>query len=596
MRRLRFGIAGLRDTKDLAGTIKFVAKEGFAACEVQFVTEFTLKETECKRLGDLARDAGIALSVHAHYFASLTTKEPDRIKLHCGALHHAGKLAQEMGARIVVCHAGSREDADTEELTERVDKALEFLTPRFSDLDVLLGLETPGRKSQFGHLHELMPVISRHPFTTPVIDFAHVHAVLGGRLKTVEAFEEVFGLIADNFTSEHLWPLHCHFNDNRFGDAGEISHVPYGQGSLRIGNLVKAAEKVDLALTVISEEKDLESHREILQELRKSNAPLVGPKEKTPLSNLPEPIPLEPKGPSHIFRKGKREVRLTNLDKVFFPEDGYTKGDLIDHYYRTSPFMLPFLRDRPIVMQRVPDGIDGEAFYEKQAPKGRPEWIRTVAVPSDGGTKKIDYVVVDDVPTLIWLAQIASVECHAWTSRWPAIEQPDFAVLDLDPHEPITFDDVRAVAKLVRVVLEKLGLVGFPKTSGGAGLQVFIPLVPGHTYQEVREFCSAIGQLIVQAYPEKATLAPSKPKRAGKVYVDANQNAKGKTLVAPYSVRPYPRAPVSTPLSWEELDEEFFPEEFTITTITERLEEIGDPFRRALLMRQDLHPALDQLT
>lgn len=596
MRRLRFGIAGLRDTKDLEGTIKFVVKEGFAACEVQFVTEFTLKEPECKRLGQLAADAGIALSVHAPYFASLTTKEPERIKLHCGALHHAGKLAQQMGARIVVSHAGSREEADTDELTERVDEALESLGPRYADLEVLLGLETPGRKSQFGHLHEMVPLLGRHPFIAPVIDFAHVHAVLGGRLKTAEAFDELFGLIVDHFSSEHLWPLHCHFNDNRYGAAGEISHVPYGEGSLRIGNLVEAASKFDLALTIISESKELYSHQKILEELRSSKAPLVGPKEKTPDSRLPGPIPLEARPPAHVFEKGKRDVRLTNLDKVFFPEEGYTKGDLIEHYYRVAPLMLPFLRDRPIVMQRVPDGIDGEAFYEKQAPKGTPEWVRTVPVSSDGGSKNIDYVVVDDVATLVWLSQIASVECHAWTSRWPDLEQPDFAVLDLDPHEPISFDDVRAVAKLVKVVLDKLGLMGFPKTSGGAGLQIFIPLVGGHTYKEVREFCSAVGQLIVQTYPEKTTLAPSKPKRAGKVYVDANQNAKGKTLVAPYSVRPYPKAPVSTPLEWDELDEDFFPEEFTISTLAERLEEIRDPFRRALLVRQDLHPALEQLS
>lgn len=596
MRRLRFGIAGLRDPKDLAGTIKSVAGDGFAACEVQFVTEFTLKEPECKRLGELARDAGITLSVHAPYFAALTTEDPERLKLHCGALHHAGKLAQQMGARVVVCHAGSREEAEPDELYERVDRALDFLAPRYADLDVHLGLETPGRKSQFGFLHELVPITERHPFTTPVVDFAHVHAVLGGRLQTAEAFEELLGVIVDQFSWEHLWPLHCHFNDNRFGEAGEISHIPYGQGSLRIGNLVAAASRFDLALTVISESKELESHRKILEELRSTGAPLVGPKEKGEDSRLPGPVPLEAKAGNHVYRKGSREVRITNVEKVFFPEEGYTKGDLIEHYYRVAPLMLPFLRDRPIVMQRVPEGIEGEAFYEKQAPKGAPEWVRTVAVASDEGRKNIDYVVVDDVTTLIWLAQIASVECHAWTSRWPHLGEPDFAVLDLDPHEPITFDDVRAVAKLVRVVLERLGLTGFPKTSGGAGLQVFIPLSGGHTYKEVREFCAAVGRLIVQAYPEKTTLAPSKPKRAGKVYIDANQNAKGKTLVAPYSVRPYPKAPVSAPLDWEELDEEFFPEEFTIATIADRIETVGDPFRRALLVRQDLHPALEQLT
>jgi bifunctional non-homologous end joining protein LigD len=147
----------------------------------------------------------------------------------------------------------------------------------------------------------------------------------------------------------------------------------------------------------------------------------------------------------------------------------------------------------------------------------------------------------------------------------------------------------------VKVVLDGLGLVAFPKTSGGSGLQIFIPLAPGHTYAEVREFCTLVGQLIRAADPDRTTQQASKPKRAGKVYIDANQNAKGKTLVAPYSVRPYVGAPVSAPISWGELDEEFWPEQFTIATLFERLETVGDPFRGVFSIKQDLHPALDQL-
>ncbi|HVF12509.1 MAG TPA: DNA polymerase, partial [Actinomycetota bacterium] len=148
---------------------------------------------------------------------------------------------------------------------------------------------------------------------------------------------------------------------------------------------------------------------------------------------------------------------------------------------------------------------------------------------------------------------------------------------------------------LVNVVLTKLGIRGFPKTSGGSGIQVFIPLAPGHTYPEVREFCGAVGALLRSAYPEKVTMEASKAKRAGKVYVDVDQNAKGQTLVAPYSVRPYPGAPVSAPLEWTELDQDLVPEQFTIRTIFERLEEVGDPFKPALSLKQDLHPALEQL-
>jgi bifunctional non-homologous end joining protein LigD len=614
---MRFGIAGLRNVKDLKASVAAVVEEGYAACEVQFVKEFTLKEEGCRTLGELARDAGIALSVHAPYFAQLTTAEPERVKLHSGALHHSCKLAAMMGASIVVCHPGSDHDEEPEVLHERVNTALNGLAARIGDTGVKLGLETCGRKSQFGTVGDIAMLVANHPFTAPVIDFAHVHALSGGTMTTPEAFRALFEFVTKEFSSDHLWPLHCHFTDNRFGPAGEISHVPYGEGGVRMTNLVEGAQGFDFDLTVISEQKEPASHAKILAELRRLNAPLLAPGDKAKrglrllASKLdpaapgapeetrglwfPHEIPLERRGEAHYFKHGGREVRITNLSKVFFPDDGYTKGDLITYYYNVAPLMLPFLRDRPITMQRVPDGIYGDAFYEKQAPKGAPEWVRTVPVPKGGGTKSVDFIIVDDLTTLVWLAQIASVECHAWTSKWPDIDQPDYAVMDLDPHEPISFGDVRDVCKLVNVVLDRLGVKGFPKTSGGAGLQVFIPLTGGHTYSDVREFCAGVGRLIQQAYPEKVSMEPSKPKRAGKVYVDVDQNAKGQTLVAPYSVRPYPGAPVSMPLRWEELDDDFMPEQFTIATAFERIEEAGDLFRPALSLRQDLHPALEQL-
>jgi bifunctional non-homologous end joining protein LigD len=614
MREIRFGIAGLKDVNDLPGSIAAVVEGGYGACEVQFVKEFTLKEPEAERLGALAADAGVTLSVHAPYFAALTTPEPERLSLHLGALHHSCHLASLMGARIVVCHPGTA-TGDPAAVQGRVVAALDQLGPRIEAFGVRLGLETPGRRSQFGSLGDIALAVRDHPFASPVVDFAHVHAVSGGQLTSVEAFRALLGFIAQHFGPGHLWPLHCHFTDNRFGPAGEITHVPYGEGTVRIGPLAEAASGFDFALTIISEERWEDSHRRILEELRASGAPLVGPGRGVPPAPLPparspapaatlapafvpRPLVLERRGPAFILDEGDREVRLTNLDKVLFPDDGYTKGDLIAYYYNVAPLLLPFLADRPVVMQRVPDGIYAEAFYEKQAPKGLPEWVRTVPVTSysaNGSGRTIDYVVIDSVASLVWLAQVASVECHAWTSRWPAIDEPDFAVIDLDPHEPIGFDDVRAIGRLVHTVLDRLGLRAVPKTSGGAGLQIFIPIAPGHSYAEVREFCAGVGRLITAVYPERATLEPSIPKRKGKVFIDANQNAKGKTLVAPYSVRPYPGAPVSMPLSWDELGEEFFPEQFTILTAFERIAAAGDLFAATRMWRQDLHPALAQL-
>lgn len=599
MRQLRYGVAGLKDPKDLAGSVDYLVGSGFAACEVQFVKEFTLSETEARRLGELAKDNGIALSVHAPYFAQLTTADEDRRTKHLGALHHSCKLASAMGASVVVCHPGSHHGLPGEQLHERVDAALDVLAPRVVDLGVKLGMETCGRRSQFGSLGDLALLVPRHSFTTVVVDYAHIHALSNGSLNSADALKALFAYIAQHFAYEQMWPLHTHFSDNSYGPGGEIRHVPYGEGSLRIANVVQGASGFDLALTVISEEKWEDSHLRILEELKAVGAPLAEPVRPKTLPRggvwFPQPLPIEPRADFHVFRHGPREVRITNIDKVFFPDEGLTKGDLISHYYNVARMMLPFLKDRPITMQRVPDGIYGEAFYEKQMPRGGPGWVKTIPVPAEGGTRTIDFILVEDVATLVWLAQIGSVECHAWTSRWPNLLEPDFAVLDLDPHEPISFDDVRAVGRMVKVVLDGLGLTAFPKTSGGAGLQIFIPVAPGHTYEEVREFCAGVGTMLRSAYPEKVTMEAAKAKRAGKVYVDVGQNAKGQTLVAPYSVRPYPGAPVSTPLAWKELDTVIYPEQFRMSTLFERIEQVGDLFADAVRVKQDLHPALERL-
>lgn len=592
MRGVLFGYAGLKDPKDLEGSIRAVVDGGFAACEVQFVKEFILKEPEAKRLGEIALDHGVALSVHAPYFAQLTTREPERIKLHLGGLHHACKLASLMGATVVVCHPGSRGEATAEQLHEQVDRNLCTLGPRIADLGVKLGLETCGRRSQFGALGDLALVVPNHPSTTVVIDYGHIHAVSNGSLNSPAALEALFAFIVSSFGPEHLQPLHTHFSDNQWGPAGEIRHLKYGEGTLRIGHVLEGARGFDLDLTVISEHKESVSHAKVLEEIIASGVVFLSPGAKWSRS---KELPVKKRGDAHWFFEAGRELRISNIDKPLFPDDGLTKKDLATYYYNAAPLMLPFLRERPITMHRVPEGIFGEAFYEKQKPKGAPDWVRSVPVPSDAGSKIIDFVIVDSISTLVWLAQIASVECHAWTCRWPNLDEPDFAVLDLDPHEPITFADVREVAELARVLLERLGLRAFPKTSGGSGIQIFIPLASGHTYAEVRAFCSALGGLIRTAYPEKVTMEPSKSKRAGKVFIDANQNAKGKTLVAPYSVRPYPGAPVSTPLAWEEMHDDIVPEQFTIASVFERIDRVGDLFKPALSLKQDLHPALAQL-
>lgn len=274
---------------------------------------------------------------------------------------------------------------------------------------------------------------------------------------------------------------------------------------------------------------------------------------------------------------GNRVVKLTNLDKVFWPE-GYTKAHLIRYYHEVAPYALRYLKDRPVVMNRFPDGIGGENFYQKECPAHAPEWIETLPVHHADAGRVINYIVCRDAPTLIWLANAGCIEMHAWPSRKQDLAHPDIAVLDLDPMPGATFDDVRQVALLVREALASLDLEGFPKTSGATGIHVFIPIAPAYTFREVAQAMGVIARAIARTCP-RATVERSVARRGPRVYVDFLQNVYGKTMAFPYSVRPLPGAPVSTPLTWEELfSPSLSPEQFNIETVPARLRQKGDPY------------------
>ena len=281
-----------------------------------------------------------------------------------------------------------------------------------------------------------------------------------------------------------------------------------------------------------------------------------------------------------------RRLRLTNLDKVYWPEDGYTKRDMIEHYVRLAPVLLPHLRDRPLGMQIFPDGIHGKHFWRKRLPDHAPAWIRRWTWH---GEREVTYVIVEEVATLAWIANSGAIDLHPWHSRVDAPERPDWAVFDLDPFEPATFDDVREVARLVRAALDHLGLRGLPKTSGQTGLQIYVPLRRGPDYAAVRGWVEEVGRVIGQVLPERISWEWSVARRSGRIRIDYTQNIIGKTLAAPYSLRPAPGAPVSTPITWEELDDPGLrPDGWTIRTIGRRLAEAGDLFAPVLEGGQDL--------
>jgi bifunctional non-homologous end joining protein LigD len=289
-----------------------------------------------------------------------------------------------------------------------------------------------------------------------------------------------------------------------------------------------------------------------------------------------------------------RELRLSNLDKVYWPDDGITKGDLLAYYWNVAELLLPHLHDRPLTMKRMPDGLAGEPFYEKQVPAHAPDWLPTAAVPAEDETRVVEFVLAQDRASLLYVVNLGCIEMHPLHARAGSLDRPDYAFFDLDPFEPYTYEDVRTVAKLVKVVLDGLGLRGYAKTSGATGMQVFVPLDGTHTHTDAREFVERVGRLVVRAYPEKATMAWPVADRAGKIFIDHQMNRSGANIASAYSLRPLPGAPVSTPLDWDELDEDIEPGDFRIDNVWERFAD-GDRFAPVLTDTQSLAGAMDAL-
>jgi bifunctional non-homologous end joining protein LigD len=309
---------------------------------------------------------------------------------------------------------------------------------------------------------------------------------------------------------------------------------------------------------------------------------------------FPSPLPARRSGDAWRLESEGRELRLSNLDKVYWPADGITKGDLLAYYWNVADLLLPHLRDRPLTMKRMPDGLAGEPFYEKQVPAHAPDWLPTAAVPTEEDSRVVEFVLAQDRASLLYVVNLGCIEMHPLHSRAGSLDRPDYAFFDLDPFEPYTYEDVRTVAKLVKVVLDGLGLRGYAKTSGATGMQVFVPLDGTHTHTDAREFVERVGRLVVRAYPEKATMAWPVADRAGKIFIDHNMNRSGANIASVYSLRPMPGAPVSTPLDWEELDDDIEPGDFRIDNVWERFAD-GDRFAPVLHDKQSLTPAMEAL-
>lgn len=297
------------------------------------------------------------------------------------------------------------------------------------------------------------------------------------------------------------------------------------------------------------------------------------------------------------LKVGGRTLVVSNLEKVLYPDVGFTKAQVIDYYIRIAPVLLPYLKRRPITLKRYPDGVDGFFFYEKQCPSHRPEWVHTATVASESReSKKIDYCVMDDLPALVWAANLADIELHTFLHKAPAVDHPNFLAFDLDPGAPADMVACCRVGLWLKDFLAGLELETFAKTSGSKGLQVFVPLNGKTTYAKTKPFAHALAQRLEREHPELIVSKMQKSLRKGKVLIDWSQNDDHKTTISVYSLRAKPTPTVSTPVNWDEVASCLKAKKpdrlkFTSDDVLRRVEKHGDLFASVLRLKQKL-PAL----
>jgi bifunctional non-homologous end joining protein LigD len=289
-------------------------------------------------------------------------------------------------------------------------------------------------------------------------------------------------------------------------------------------------------------------------------------------------------------------LKLTNLNKVFYPGEGVTKRDVINYYDAVAPLLLPHLRDRPLSLKRYPNGINEQFFFQKDAEGKVPDWVRLEPIFSEHNQDKIHYIICNDRATLVYLANLACIDQNPWMSRIGSLDNPDFALIDLDPTEGCPYSQIVEAAQLVKNTLDSIGLAGYPKTTGGDGMHIYIPLEPAYTYEQVRSFAELLSVLVINQNPSLFTTPRTVASRKkAKVYFDYLQISSAKTIAAPYVLRAYPGAPVSTPLDWSEVKPGIEPEQFNIHNALQRFERTGDLFEAVLTKLQRLEPALERL-
>jgi bifunctional non-homologous end joining protein LigD len=290
------------------------------------------------------------------------------------------------------------------------------------------------------------------------------------------------------------------------------------------------------------------------------------------------------------------KLELTNLQKLYWPEEKISKGDLLNYYESIAGFILPYLKNRPLSLKRNPNGILDEGFFHKDAGDIAPSWMKTADIYSESSHKTVHYLVCNNVKSLLFIANLGCIEMNPWNSTMNKLDRPDYFIIDIDPSENNSFDQVIDVALAVKEVLDRAGVAGYCKTSGASGMHVYAPCNKKYPYEEVRDFAKLVATLVNDLLPSITTMERSIAKRgADKIYIDYLQNSRGQTLASAYSARPKPGATVSTPLEWKELKSGLHPSSFTIKSINKRLDKKGDLFKGVLLKGMDMARALKRL-
>ena len=295
-----------------------------------------------------------------------------------------------------------------------------------------------------------------------------------------------------------------------------------------------------------------------------------------------------------------KHLKLSNLDKILYPAAGFTKGQVIDYYARISPVLLPHLKDKPLTMKRYPGGVNEEFFFEKNAPQHRPDWVKTAPIWSYGNKRNVNYILCNDLPSLTWIANLASLELHPSLSLAKDIRCPTMIVFDLDPGPPATIVQCAQVGLWLREIFEHFGLESFPKTSGSKGLQVYVPLHTPTSYEKTKPFANALARLLEQQHPELVVSDMKKALRVGKVLVDWSQNDEHKTTISVYSLRARERPTVSTPITWDDVARLLAKKDpqlavFEAGDVLKRVEKFGDLFEPVLKLKQKLPDLADML-